>query len=120
MTINDNFSSPLPYTNYSITDMAANGTDIYLVGNDNNNNGQVGLISFNIGSGDWSNNVTITDLNGTSQIALGPDGNMYAVDTDNTGNSELVSLDLGSGDKDVIDLPPGSTIGDITDLVIGK
>ncbi|MEN8226062.1 MAG: lipoprotein [Bacteroidota bacterium] len=120
MAINDNFSDPIPFTNFQITDMASNGLDLYLVGNDNNNNGNVGLIIFDLGTGIWNSTVTNTLLSGIAQITFGPDGNMYAVDTDNTGNTELVTIDLGSGDTDIIDLSDGSSLGDMSDLVTGK
>jgi hypothetical protein len=124
-TINYDFSTSMPFNSYLITDMASDGTDIYLVG-ENIGTGAIDIFVVNVTgssgswSGTWSSDVINTQLVGNSQIAFGPDGNLYAVDTDNAGNTQLVSLDIGTGDKDIIDLPPGTSLGNMSDLVSGK
>lgn len=126
LVINDNYSSPMPFEDIEISDIASDGQNIYLIGrNDNgtpndNLDDTIIMVSFDVPSGTWTGTIPadLGGIGGDPQIAVGADGNLYAIDVNQDGESVLREIDPTSGDQipnpgDNIDVGGGEDIIDI-------
>jgi hypothetical protein len=128
MTENTDYSSAMPY-DMTITDLATDGTNIYLIGinengtPDDSTDDTINIVIYDVANGSYSGTM-LAELvgNGDPQIAFGADGNLYAIDVNEDGETVLKILDPTTGDQiptdnddqpvngggeDVIDIGPG-------------
>ncbi len=107
MTENVDYNSAMPYTGVSISDIANDGTNFYLIGTNDNGtptdytDDEIYLIVYDpAGGGSWSGTIPaeLIGNGGSPQIAFGADGNLYAIDVNDNGDTVLKMLDPTNGD----------------------
>jgi len=125
LVINDNYSSPMPFEDIEISDIASDGQNIYIIGRNDmgtpdNLDDTIIMVSFDVPSGTWTGTIPadLGGIGGDPQIAVGADGNLYAIDVNQDGESVLREIDPTSGNQipnpgDDIDVGGGEDIIDI-------